>query len=146
MHKPVRHHFKKRRVIVSGVDKVWAADLIDMQHYSKWNNGYKYILAAIDEFSKYGWMRPLKSRSGAEVAAVFKNIIDSSGRTPEMVWVDKGKEFYNSHVQKIVSYYSAENEEKSCIVGRWNGTMKSRMFKYFTANNSNKYRYSSRFG
>ncbi len=113
--------------------------MIDMQHYSKWNDGYKYILAAIDVFSKYGWMRPLKNKSGADVAATLNNIMEGSGRAPEMVWVDKGKEFYNSHVQKLVSLYSTENEEKSCIVETWNRTMKSRMFKYFTANNTNKY-------
>ncbi len=110
-----------------------------MQHYSKENDGYKYILAVIDVFSKYGWMRALKSKSGAEVAAAFKDIMESSSRVPEMVWVDKGKEFYNSQVQKIVSLYGTENEEKSCVVERWNRTMKGRMFKYFTANNTNRY-------
>ncbi len=88
--------------------------MIDMQHYSKENDGYKYILAVIDVFSKYGWMRALKSKSGAEVAAAFKDIIEGASRTPEMVWVDKGKEFYNSHVQKIVTLYSTENEEVMC--------------------------------
>ncbi len=64
-----------------------------MQHYSKENDGFKYILAVIDVFSKYGWMRPLKSKSGADVAAAFKNIIESSSGQPEMVLVDKGKSF-----------------------------------------------------
>ncbi len=59
--------------------------MIDMQHYSKWNDGYKYILGVIDVFSKYGWMRTLKSKSGAEVTAAFKDIMNKSGRTPEMV-------------------------------------------------------------
>ena len=35
--------------------------------------------------------------------------------------------------------YSTENEEKSSVVERWNRTMKERMFKYFTANNTTKY-------
>jgi len=32
-----------------------------------------------------------------------------------------------------------ENEEKSSVTERWNRTMKEKMFKYFTANNTNKY-------
>jgi len=38
-----------------------------------------------------------------------------------------------------VELYSAENEEKSSVVESWNRTMKEKMFKYFTANNTNKY-------
>jgi len=38
-----------------------------------------------------------------------------------------------------VELYSTENEEKSSVVERWNRTMKEKMFKYFTANNNNKY-------
>jgi len=38
-----------------------------------------------------------------------------------------------------VELYSSENEEKSSVAERWNRTMKEKMFKYFTANNTNKY-------
>ena len=38
-----------------------------------------------------------------------------------------------------VTLYSTENEEKSSVAERWNGTMKRIMWKYFTANNTNKY-------
>ena len=86
-----------------------------MQHYAKYNDGYKYLLAVIDVFSKYGWIRALKSKSGIEVATALKDIIDSSGRKPELVWSDKGKEFYNHHVKSLVTIYSTENEEKSSI-------------------------------
>ena len=38
-----------------------------------------------------------------------------------------------------VALYSTENEEKSSVAERWNRTMKLIMWKYFTANNTNKY-------
>jgi hypothetical protein len=57
LHKPVRRHFRKRRVLVRGIDAVWAVDLIDMQHYAKDNDNFRFILAVIDVFSKFGWMR-----------------------------------------------------------------------------------------
>jgi hypothetical protein len=110
-----------------------------MQHYAKYNDGYKYLLAVIDVFSKYGWMRVLNCKSGIEVATALRDITDSSGRKPQLVWSDKGNEFYNQHVKSVVSIYSSENEEKSCIVERWNCTMKNVMFKYFTANNIYRY-------
>ncbi|XP_065653086.1 uncharacterized protein LOC136080397 [Hydra vulgaris] len=56
------------------------------------------------------------------------------------MWVDKGLEFYNKHVKALgVELYSTENEEKSCVVERWNRTMKDKMFKHFSANSTRKY-------
>ena len=45
LHKPIKRKFKKRRVLVNGIDKIWAADLVDMQAFSKYNRGVKYLLA-----------------------------------------------------------------------------------------------------
>ena len=35
--------------------------------------------------------------------------------------------------------YSTENEEKSCVIKKFNRTIKEKMFKYFSANNRRKY-------
>ena len=53
--------------------------------------------------------------------------------------VDRGCEFYNKDVRKQVELYSTENEEKSCVIERFNRTIKEKMFKYFSANNTRKY-------
>ena len=97
----------------------------------------KYLLTVIDIFSRYGWIVPLKNKTGLEVANALKKIFKE--RKPDKLWVDKGKEFYNSHVQKLITLYSTENEEKSSMVERWNRTMKEKMFKYFSANSTRKY-------
>ena len=85
---------KKRRVMVDKIDEILAADLVDMQKLSRDNMGYKYLLTVIDVFSKFGWIWPLKNKTGVEVESAFKNIF-AEGRFPEKLWVDKGKEFYN---------------------------------------------------
>ena len=95
LHKPIKRKFKKRRVEVNGIDRIWAADLVDMQAFSKFNCIVKYLLAVIDVFffSKYGWLIPLKDKTGKSVAIALKSIFKE--RKPEKMWVDKGKEFYN---------------------------------------------------
>jgi len=50
LHKPVIKKFRKRSVYVKGIDKIFAADLVDMQAFSKFNNGVKYLLTVIDIF------------------------------------------------------------------------------------------------
>ena len=61
-----------------------------MQAFSKFNRGIKYLLAVIDVFSKYGYLIPLKDKTGKSVASALKIFED---RKPEKMWVDKGKEF-----------------------------------------------------
>ena len=115
---------QRRRVNVNGVDEIWASDLIDMQAFSKDNNGIKYLLTVIDISSKFVWIVPLKRKTGQEVAHAFSKILRK--RKPCKVWVDKGKEFYNKDVQKLDSLYSTENEEKSCVIERFNRAIKEK--------------------
>ena len=139
LHKPVVRKFHKRKVIVFAIDQIWGADLVDLQAFAKDNDGYRYLLCVIDIFSKYGWIVPLKDKSGKSVTDAFEKIF-RQGRTPLKLWVDKGKEFYNKDVKALgVELYSTENEEKSSVIERWNRTMKERMFKYFTANSTRRY-------
>ena len=126
LHKPVKRKFKRRRVLVNGRDKIWAADLVDMQAFTKFNRGVKYLLAVIDIFSKYGWLIPLKDKTGKSVASALEVIFKE--RKPEKMWVDKGKEFYNKHVKDLIELYSTENEEKSSVVERWIRTIKEKMW------------------
>ena len=48
LYKPVTRKFQRSRVNVNSIDKIWAADLIDMQAFSKDNNRIKYLLTVID--------------------------------------------------------------------------------------------------
>ena len=137
LHKPIRKKFERRRVLVNGIDKIWAADLVDMQAFSKFNRGVKYLLAVIDVFSKYRWLISLKDKTGKSVPSALKTILKE--RKLEKMWVDKGKEFYNKDVKDLLELYSTENEEKSSVVERWIRTMKENMWKYFTANSMNVY-------
>ena len=95
------------------------------------------MLLVIDIFSKYGWIVPLKNKKGVNVAKALENIFQE--RKPKKLWTDKGAEFYNKDVKKLLDIYSTENEEKSSIVERWIRTMKEKMWKYFTDNNTYRY-------
>ena len=90
-------NFKRRRVNVNGIYEIWAADLMDMQAFSKDNNGIKYLLTVIDIFSKVVWIIPLKRKTGQEVANAFSRILKK--RRPSKIWVDKDREFYNKDIQ-----------------------------------------------
>ena len=139
LHKPIRHRFKTRRVLVSNIDDQWQADLVDMQKLRKYNKNYNYILTVIDIFSKFAWAIPIKKKTGEEILKAF-NIIFKY-RRPKKIHTDKGLEFINKPTQNLfqklgIHWFTTENETKAQVVERFNRTLKSKMYKYFTANNT----------
>ena len=64
-----------------------------MQSLSKYNKGIKYLLCAIDLFSKYAWVVPIKDKKGTSIVNAFQKII-SKGRKPNKIWVNQDGEFY----------------------------------------------------
>ena len=56
-------------------DNIWGVDLADMQSLSKFNKGFKYLLCAIDLFSKYAWVAPIKDKKGTSIVNAFTKII-----------------------------------------------------------------------
>ena len=97
MHKPIIRIFKKRTVYSGFKDNIWGADLADMQSLSKYNKGIMYLLYAIDLFSKYAWVIPIKDKKGITIANAFQKILKESNQKPKKIWIDKGSEFYNSY-------------------------------------------------
>ena len=98
-------------------------DLANMQSLSKYNKGIKYLLCAIDLFSKYAWVFPLKDKREITIVNAFQKII-SKGLKPNKIWVDQGGEF---------QMYSTYNEGKSAVAEKFIRTLKNKNFKHMTA-------------
>ena len=68
-------NLKKRKVYSSLRDNIWGVDLADIQWLSKYNKEIKYLLCAIDLFSKYAWVVPINDKKGTSLVNAFKKII-----------------------------------------------------------------------
>ena len=88
-HRQIIKEYKKRKVYSSFRYSIWGVDLADMQSLSKYNKRIKYVLCAIDLFSKYAWVVPL----GISIVNVFQKLI-SEGRKPNKILVDQAGAFY----------------------------------------------------
>ena len=67
LHKPRWRRFPTLPVLVFGIDKQWAADLIEVINIAKYNRGYRYLLTAVDVWSKHAWVQSVKSKTGKAV-------------------------------------------------------------------------------
>ena len=76
LHRPVRWHFRRRRIFTSGIDDLWQADLADLSSIAKYNDGNKFLLTCIDVFSKYAWAIPLKDKSSKSIVSAFTRIFE----------------------------------------------------------------------
>ena len=144
LYKPIIKKFNNRKVYSQFKDNIWGLDLADMQSLSKKNKGIKYLLCAIDLYSKYAFVVPLKDKKGISVTNGFNKKIKKSGRKPNKIWVDQGNEFYNHVFKKCLSInniimYSTYNEGKSVVAERFIRTLKNKLYKHMTATGKNVY-------
>ena len=144
LHKPTIKKFNKRKVYSQFKDNIWGVDLADMQSLSKKNKGIKYLLCAIDLFSKYAFVVPLKDKKGISIVNAFNKIIKQYNKKPNKIWVDQKGEFYNHNFKKWLSdndiiMYSTYNEGKSVVAERFIRTLKNKLYKHMTATGKNVY-------
>ncbi len=140
LHKPTRRRFRRRQTFCPGVDHLWQVDLVDVSFLSRYNDGYRFLMTCIDCLSRYAWVVPIKNKSSASVLSAFASINDS--RKPTYLQSDKGSEFLNFAFQEFlkandINFYTSENDDVKCaLVERYNRTLKTRMWRYFTYTNS----------
>lgn len=130
---------------VVGRFRKWQADLIDMQKYFTYNDGYRYILTIIDVFSKYAIAIPIKDKETATVGSnlyeIFSTTINGFPMYPIIFQTDNGSEFTGKatkiacsmfHIQQTFSLpYSPLG-----YIERFNQTLKKKIFTWMAAQRS----------
>jgi hypothetical protein len=142
--KPVRRKFRRRHVIATDRNDLYQFDLAFMLKFSKFNDGFMYLLTIVDCFSRYGFAIPLKSKNPKEIVLGLSIAFKEYG-IPLKCQTDNGLEFKNSTVKKFLSdcgvvYYTTTNDDIKCaLVERFNRTIKDRLWKHMTQENSFRY-------
>ena len=77
LHEHIIKKSKWRKVNSSFRDNILSVNLADMQSLSKYNKRIKYLLCAIDLFSIYAWVVPLKDKKGGSIGNEFQKIISN---------------------------------------------------------------------
>ena len=85
----------------------------------------------------------MKNKTARSLLKAFDSIL-FEGRKSEKLRTDKGTEFLNESSQqylkkKNIQFCTAKNEPKASVVERMNRTLKSKLYRYFTAVYSLRY-------
>src|SRR5579875_3880408 len=98
-----------RPIITNGPFERWQMDLIILDKYAKFNDGYKYLLVVIDVFSKYTFIKTLTDKEARSVAlgliANFEETKRKYGKVPKILTSDNGGEFKNEIIKKLCERY-----------------------------------------
>jgi hypothetical protein len=120
-------------------------DLIDMQKLGTSNRGFNYLLVAIDCFTKYIWVRAVKSKHANIILDAIKSIISTMIEKPKTIFCDKGTEFVNYIVTDyltrngILQLHPNNKELKAAIVERVNKSLQTLIYKYMSDNQTKSY-------
>jgi transposase InsO family protein len=145
LHRQARKHFARNKTYVARIDQQWQADLADMQQLMEQNDGYRYLLTCIDVLSKFAWVVPTKSKDAKHTLAAMRTLFRRARpRKPQRLQTDKGTEFFNRDVgaflrQQGVQHFASQSDQKAAVVERFNRTLKAKIWKHFTANNTRRY-------
>lgn len=131
------------KVIVHHIDSQWDIDLMSMENISTENDNVKFLLIALDILSKYGWVRPLKRKTGLEVTKAMNDIFET-GRKPKSIRADNGKEFLNKWFLSLMEnesiyFFTSVNKPKANFAERLIKTLRLKMYRYF--HHKTNYRY-----
>ena len=136
LNKENRRTFPRNPVVVTNLQHQYQIDLADLSKYAEQNDGVRYLLVAIDCFSKKACVQPLITKEELPVKNALEKVFKELG-VPHKIQFDKGTEFWNSTVQKYlrqkqVEMFTSENDDiKCCMAERLIRTLKSRIFRFF---------------
>jgi hypothetical protein len=122
-----------------GIRDNYQTDILLLPNPSQ-NKGFKYLLTVIDVYSRYAFVKPLKSKSGEIVLSAFEELMNENGLCKNLN-CDLGSEFIYTpfveycYVNDITLYYSnPDQDNKNAIIERFHRTLRNLMLKYTVAN------------
>ena len=119
-------------------------DLIELSSLSHANDDFKYLLSAIDIFTRFAFVEPLKNKTAQEFMSGFKSIMNRAGKFPKRILADKGGEIKNRIFrdyckQNNILLLHSENFNHAPYIERFNRTLKNIMFRFMTHYETDRY-------
>lgn len=144
VYKPAKTKSITESVVTDHCDEIWEVDLLILKNdRPKLNKEIRFLLGAIDTFSRKVWIRLLRRKTAEECAKAFKSIL-AEGRRCESLRSDAGSEFWGKAFQNMlkrenIPHFKAYGSVKCSFIERWFRTFQSRLYRYAYKNNTSKF-------
>ena len=119
-------------------------DLIDISNLATANKNYKYLLVAIDVYSRIAFVVPIKNKTASFVIDALETILDQT--EPTTITCDNGSEFINSEFKKLltnrgidINYVDIGSHHALGKIDRFVRTLREKINKYMEMHNTTAY-------
>ncbi|HEX4852021.1 MAG TPA: transposase family protein, partial [Puia sp.] len=153
--KPRRKKFLRSKFIPAGFMTDVQADLGDFQSLASTNNGYRYMLVAVDVLSRRVFAAPVKSKKTEDMKEAFDKVFKDMPYLPSRIFTDRGLEFesgrkeYDEAVKSkkpsMLEYFRENHidkqrtrggDKKAAVAERKIQEIKLKLYKYFNEKNT----------
>jgi hypothetical protein len=120
------------------------ADLFYVQKLSEENKNMKYILSAIDTYTKFAYLEAVETKSADEVLSKIALILSRMPRISNIWCFDRGGEFENSKVinflkKRGIKTFFTLGEHKAAICEKFQSTIQRLIHTYLMQNETWEY-------
>ena len=119
-------------------------DLVDLSNLATANKNYKYLLVAIDVYSRIAFVVAIKNKTTSTINNAVVEILDRT--EPNTITTDQGSEFINSDFKKLLAsrgidiiYVDVGNHHGLGLVDRFVRTLREKINKYMEMHNTTTY-------
>ena len=110
-------------------------DLVDLSKKAEDNNGIRYGFVGIDNFTKYAWVVPIKTKTPQDLTYAMQEIFNNIG-VPKQLYSDQEGSFNNASFIQLINKDKVKHimvVDKAHTVERFNRTLKENIFKRLNA-------------
>ena len=139
--RPARVSFKRNPYLIRGKGYQFASDLMDLSQFSDQNDDYKWLIIVMDLYSRYVFIRSMKSKSAMSVLRALKDIFQESKIYPKKFETDLGGEYWNKLVGKYLKSVGVHHfsKGKASHVERFIRTFATRLYRFQVKHNTRRY-------
>lgn len=125
--------------------KLLQIDLIDFtldKVLVRENDNFKYLFCAIDSFTRFLWVQPMKSKKEQDCVTAYKQIVSEMGKPSQRVLCDRGSEFTSRGFQAILQQHGTRMifaNYKAGTVERVQRSLQSLIYKYIEHNQTQRF-------
>jgi len=134
-----KRKFKRMTATARFINDIWCIDLAYMDKLAAENKGVMYLFVAVDLFSRYVRVQPMKSKTAKEAKKALSNM----KTYPKKIWVDQGTEFagvFKQYCKALgIHVYHTFSDTKAAYAERAIQSLKNVIYRYME--DSGTYRY-----
>ena len=115
-----------------------------MSNLAASNKNYKYLLVAIDVYSRLAFVVPMKNKTSTSVNAALIETLDQT--EPNSITTDQGSEFINSDFKKLLTnrgidivFVPVGSHHALGTIDRYVRTLREKINKYMEMYNTSTY-------